>query len=294
MPCSPQSEPSFIQKMTFVKNFLVQACDAPLQVIATTGGRALGDAAIHLVTFGTDDLVRSLFRPKGARTMRHGRGRIPRNRARWQTNLFPEPADIIGDTVRSTTDLKRPTYSQGANFLWEIDAFTQKAFYYFDIVNLAADTTFDWTSGIIASPAANCEQDRFMMEDGSRTVGTGAWRAMVFPSIRYQQGPARASGSGFRIEKGTWFIVFVCRVKKSSSGQTVGTAYIRLAQDIVDPKPCQVSKPVSVGPGDSRELFVSAVITGGMTMQAMVLALDAGMIFNQGQLICLRLDKDEE
>lgn len=206
MGCVSKKGPTWLDKVRFIKTFAMSKCTTPWRVYLQTGGKAAGNLAMSMLYVDTGDLVRSFFRPKGTRSRYHSIPGLGRGKRRIKKGLFPEPSDLIADTVRSATGLKKPTYSDGFNHIWDVDTHLQKVLNKVVFFNMANDFGYDWFSGIMLDPGSSCNNGRVKATYENGNWDEGGWRPMVKLGD-----PAFAVGcfcgdNQIILDEGTWVI----------------------------------------------------------------------------------------
>src|SRR3546814_4056708 len=89
--------PSWIEKVNFIVNFIINSCSYPIVVYVETAKPAVGNLVLSLLAFGMDDIIRGYFKPKGLQSGRHGR---KRNRKKIGRSAIHELGAIIGQNLR--------------------------------------------------------------------------------------------------------------------------------------------------------------------------------------------------
>lgn len=250
MPCSSKTGPTWLQKVSFILDYAMDTCSTPWEVYLRTGGRALGNLAMTMVYVDTGDLVRSFFRPKAARSGRHAMPWLGRGKKRIKPGLFPEPSDLIADTFRSASDMKKPRYSDGFNHIWTVDTHLQKVANKVVFANMATDFGYDWFSGIILDPQSKCNRGRF-----SCGYEIGPYNSNNFElphragSPQYQNGATCAAGQ-IVLGEGLWAITYAARVTPLSGTEGDEFDFILMVGDTEHMKPCgKLLKLHNLGPG---------------------------------------------
>jgi hypothetical protein len=212
MPCVRGGTPKFMERVTFIKNYALDTCSQPWRIYLETGGRAVGNLAMALLFIDTADLARSFFRPKKSRSGRHSNPFLGRGKKRTKRGLFPEPSDLIADTVRSATGLQKFKYSDGFNHMWTVDTHLQKILHKVVFVNLVNDFAYDWFSGIILAPESKCNIGRFQaIYENHLTVGEGFQIPTRLGLPQFQTG-AICWEHEVELFEGLWAIDMECQV----------------------------------------------------------------------------------
>lgn len=238
MPCVHKGPPSFLEKVSFIIDYAVDSCSTPWEVYLKTGGRALGNLAMTMVYIDTGDLVRSFFRPKASRSGRHSAPWLGRGKRRIKPGLFPEPSDLIADTTRAATDMKKPRYSDGVNHIWTVDTHLQKVANKVVFANMANDFAYDWFSGIILDPGSKCSIGRFSCgyETGPYTSDNWTLPQRV-GSPQYQVGAVCFPGQIF-LPEGKWAVTFASRVTPLSGHLGDKFEFLMMVGEVEKMRPC--------------------------------------------------------
>ena len=139
----PPKDPEDLDKINYVIDSWVDACDAPWYIYIETLKPALLEAFIVLISFGWADVVRGRFRPKGL-----GR-RTSKRKGRWAKRIpaFPEIGNTIGKHLPFAEQIEDFIhYSDGAKNLWRIDNAIQAGLYFWLVADVLEDFAFNWTS----------------------------------------------------------------------------------------------------------------------------------------------------
>lgn len=206
MGCAKNREPTWLQKLSFIKNYALDSCETPWLLYLSTGGRALTNLFLTATYMDMGDLVRSFFRPKMGRSPLHSNLRFKRNKARIAQEVLHEPSDLVADSWRLSTGLQRPIYSNGFDFLWQIDTELQKHLGRIVIVNMATDFAFDWFSGILEMPESKCGIGRFRYLHVPGLHHGHGYETVPIATRLYTEGEVFPSTRGVHITEGTWLL----------------------------------------------------------------------------------------
>jgi hypothetical protein len=271
MPCPEEivRHPGWLDKVKFILRLYILRCESPWYVYLEAGKGALTNLFLTLIMFDMFDLARSLFRPKGLRTRRHGPGLFGRNkkgRSRWG---IPEPSDIIASAVDVDGDLKKPKWSAGGMFLWEIDTHLQKHLNFLSFVNMATDFAYDWWSGIITSPEANCDVGRAVASRDDAIVLGGGWHGIPPLTLRVEQSPILFASNHIQVNAGTAIVIAAMKCKHL--GGIPGNITVGIGMDIHYPGgDCfAASKLEEIGYEQETDLIITRLIVGPASAQIM-------------------------
>lgn len=135
--------PGIIDKVNFVIKEWSYGCDGPWWLYVETALPALLEAFVSFEEFDPANIVRSFARPKGLRSLRHGRRG---KRGGKRGGGIPDYNDMIGDYFREESGLGERHVSSGVQHLWRFLGLAERALFYWMVADLAADFAFRWTS----------------------------------------------------------------------------------------------------------------------------------------------------
>lgn len=202
--CLHGGEPTWLERISFIKTYAFDTCSTPWRVYLGTGGKALGNLAMTFLWIDTGDLVRSFLRPKAGRSGRHSAPLLGKGKRRIKQGVFPEPSDLIADTARSVTGFQKPKWSDGFNHIWEIDSHLQRVLNHVVFVNAATDFAYDWFSGILRNPASNCSLGRFAQVYEWLGTDDDQWHQGVKLGDPIYNNGALLGTNSIILEEGTW------------------------------------------------------------------------------------------
>ena len=208
--------PSFIEKVGFIRKWWSIKCETPWIIYFETGGKALKNAMLTLLSFGMDDVLRGYFRPKDTRTGRHGKKR--RKRRKGGKEAMPELGEKIGQNLPGHEEIKGRKTSDGIKHLWEIDGKIQRALYYWMIADLVTDFAYDWLSGIMKDPASNCALLARGYAEASNVPinGRDQWIAIPHGITRYEKWPVDMNSQLISLGSGKFHIVHKANIFNDS------------------------------------------------------------------------------
>lgn len=253
MPCEKNKEPTWLQKVTFIKRYALDTCSTPWRLYLETGGKALSNLAMTLLYVDMYDLLRSFFRPKGARTKMHSSITGLRNRGRRKGNLFPEPSDLIADTARAVTGLEKPVYSNLGTYLFEIDTKIQHLLNHVVFVNMATDFAYDWFSGILAAPDSKCNLGRFQFVNLDGAEPASGYVIREPTTWSYSNGPMIRRDFGAEILEGEWLLEIQVSATTSGTFDDDYEIWTKLTVGIDEEKDCHGPMQIVIKPGGKGE-----------------------------------------
>lgn len=186
--------PSYIDQVNTVLRWWENPCDAPWTLYAELALPAAGEAALNLLAFGLDDIVRGYFRPKGLRTGRHGRkGRKSGRRG----GGIPEVGEEIGKRLPGAEQARGRHVSEGVKNLWMVDGVIQRGLFYWMIADVTLDFFATWLSAVQESEV--CRTMRIgaaSFEDTNTHLAIGDWGPIGAVNVLYEHGSVHVQGSG--------------------------------------------------------------------------------------------------
>lgn len=176
-------------KWRTVVDFVSITCDAPWYVYVETLGGPLKNAAVTLLDFGWDDVVRGALRPKGVYKKAH----LRRRRTKGRGIGIPELGEEIGKRIPGTDALRSRSVGTLERAAWLIDGAVQRALFWLMVADLVTDFAYDWVTGIQqAGYCKDSSKNRVLTEGmgwafrgqlpGDKAITTG------IPSIRWSDG----------------------------------------------------------------------------------------------------------
>lgn len=204
--------PRWLDRVNFAYKYLFNTCELPFMAYFELGREPAGRAALALLSFGMDDLIRSYFRPAGLRTRRHGR----KGRKNRKLPGIPEVSDIVAEKLPGYEEVKGRKVSDGVRMLWKIDAIGQRALYYWMLADVIGDFAYDWTTAIIKDDRSYCPNTwRRLQETKDYTVlGTGPYYGAInLNNTRYKHGPIERFGPVYTIPEGYYQVVWSATVR---------------------------------------------------------------------------------
>lgn len=199
------NKPNWLQTIQFVKYFFTKHCEFPWIVYFETAKPAVGNMILTLISFGMEDVIRGLFRPKGLRSKRHGRK--GRKNRKIKKGFIPELGETVASKVPGAENVRARKVSDGVKHLWLIDGFIQKVAYHWMMIDVLNDFTYEWLSGIMADPRTKCDGVmRCMSHGGPDEVlsGHGEWIPIVLPDEDYRIGSCFISSHQWFVPAGNW------------------------------------------------------------------------------------------
>lgn len=255
--------PSWLEKWNFLTFYIFNGCDTDLILYFETGATATGKLIFSLLTFGLEDIVRGVFRPRGLRTKRHGRrGRKGQRGAA----AIPELAETVAQGIPGQEHLPSRKITQGVKNYWRFDGFGQRLLYYFMIIDLVEDFWMDWYTAIIKSPDADCPNIARMVRTGaSPDVQSHPYEAFPLAHVDVQQNMV-STGFDAHCPAGKYFITFVAKVKNNGPFFNDMTAGIRIVEEDIAGDRYSASSPITLARGAEGDLICTSHVIGPMNI----------------------------
>lgn len=171
-----------------VIDYFESDCHPDWYVYAETLWPVAGRAALVLLSFGLDDVLRGYLRPGGGRGF-GGLGRASR-RPRRTTKAtrakgllrkgIPEIGELLGRHLPGATILEARQVSNAERFLWKVDGLAQRGLWYWMIADILDDFTVGWTTALYQSEDCRGLEVGGMFRTDSATGSTGTgYRALA-------------------------------------------------------------------------------------------------------------------
>ncbi len=255
MPMPPENPEGF-DKINFVIDSWVNACEAPWYIYIETLKPAALEAFIVLITFGWADVIRGRFRPKGL-----GR-RTSKRKGRWTKRIpaFPEFGNTIGKALPFAEQIEDFVhYSQGAKNLWRLDNAMQAGLFFWLLADVAEDFAFNWTS--LLYKTYWCQQahlGRFSYHNTTQPQKSGnnwnLWGAGVKdyenapPNWSLDGGASGPNGCSIAVAiKFDPFLAFSPPINTQIRVYSRPDPIVLLESDIVQPEPSGTATPIIIG-----------------------------------------------
>lgn len=238
MPCPKKRDIGFLDKVTFIRHYAVDACSTPWRVYAETGALADKNLVLGIVNTNPKDFVRFLLRPKGARTERHGISGLKTSEAAAEEEAIPDTAKLAADTIHLISGWHVPTWGEFGNALWEISQPLYRLGYYLLIANVAVDFAFDWYSGILQNPESICDQGRCDIVVGGQFGADDPYLRSVPLGAAYPPTDVTWNHTGITFEEGDWVVVLKCAAQWTHGTPGSGSILWKMMLGIGDDIQC--------------------------------------------------------
>ena len=139
---------SFLARINTVTRLTMFDCGDDWGVYVETLFPALGNLFLVFLDTDWDDIARGFLRPYGIRA----RGKIRDKRKKKKKRRFsfeiPEIGEIIGKNLPGARAIKGRKVGAAWRWFWRIDGILQRALYYWMLVDVLADFSYAWSTGI--------------------------------------------------------------------------------------------------------------------------------------------------
>ena len=264
-------QPSWIDKVNFVRFWLSNDCNVPWVVYFETAIPALGRMIFTLVSFGILDLIRGFFRPAGLRRGRHGRKSDQR---RGRRGGIPDTAEMFAKRIPGQVVTSARQVTDGVRNLWVVDSFIQRIAYKLLIFTVVGDFFYDWTSAIIQDDRTKCEGfGRGMRRDAAHVFTIGDWGQLLVNDLIYLDGNVPFGPGSVHFPEGRWFLTIACKARIFGPG-TNAQAQIGLSPFSDLSGFLDTSSRVDLIAGSTADLVTSFPLQGPGSITYRGLALD--------------------
>ena len=132
-----------IKQVQAITKFCQDPCHAPWTVYMELARAPAGKLILQFISFGLDDVIRGLIRPKGIYPLkRTGRRRGRRGKVKG----IPELGEMLGHNIPGAETLAVRKFGNTTRWLWVIDGVLQRILFWFMIVDLVTDFLYEWTT----------------------------------------------------------------------------------------------------------------------------------------------------
>lgn len=251
--------PPWLKGFNGIVYLLENPCNDPWVVYAQSAFPAVGQAALTILSFGMDDVMRGYFRPtKGLRALRHGRRGAKGRRIRG----IPEIGETIGEKLPGREFFAQRTLSQGIHHLWIIDGVIQRGLWYWMLLDIINDFFYDWATALFEShEGEDCA--------GASVLATGVieashalfgWNAPFVPTVKYSNGGLSWDTIFIDLPPGHFRVVFGTKTRVPPGP---GTTYqLGLANSGTFTEFYALSDVITIPGGSTADCIVSADVQG--------------------------------
>lgn len=251
--------PPWLDKVKFIAKYYISGCEAPLGVYAEKAVPQAKETVMILTTLGAADIVKEIFRPKGLRSMRHGRkGR----KSRGGGGGIPDFDQMTAKVLREDLNLPRIAYSIPAAVFYVVDDVIDRIVYTVMITEMLTDLVYESLLGVLEVDKNFCPNIRRMWRTGDFSVQGnpgGAWGALNCGALRYKVGIISDTPFTFALPKGQFSVTLGVKMIAPASDCTV---QFRFKNPLPPFQDYALTEGVFVGADNSVDQIVNCEITG--------------------------------
>ena len=248
--------PGTFDKVNYVIDAWSNPCKAPWVVYVEALKPAALVALVSLVCFDIFDVARWIFRPAAAnRSGRHGRkGRKGQRRtlvSRTRSKVPPWRA------------LSRRHVTDGVKHLWVFDQFTQRLLWWWLVVDVATEFTYNFTTLVYKSEfcqMAAAPGNELREDDDDIRLGIQGWQAVGFEQLQYTEGAVQSDAFSAQLGDGHWAVFASMDWENEMTNDVSGQIRIRVTSD-PDIPPAE-GPLTNIAPGSRGGSVATIQITG--------------------------------
>jgi hypothetical protein len=223
--------PGWINEFQFITKFFFNTCHHPFTLYIEMAFPPTVHAADMLLAVDLPQIARTLFRPGGNRTKRHGRKSDPKRRGPF--TKVPDPNDSAAALVRDATDIGDRVVSDGPRALWTLldlgESIIGKVF----IIGLIEQWLYEYALYIDASAPSDCGLPAVRGEGGGDLVGSGGVSTIGGCDAVWATGGAGCANGTIFMPASRWMACCSGSIQNIGSG-TGGTESIVVTVQVVD------------------------------------------------------------
>jgi hypothetical protein len=178
---------SMWQRWNTIIRFFEFDCGGDWWLYLELAGPPLGELLLAIIGFDWDDVARGFLRPEGLRNRFRFRRGNPKKKSRLE---IPELGELIGEHLPGAELIKARPLTTAERWLWIVDGFFQRMFYYWLIIDATTDFLYHWGTSIMRSKeCATKGEDGGYIKYG--LVGGSAqpyWQIFPLPTPDFQYG----------------------------------------------------------------------------------------------------------
>lgn len=256
--------PHLDAEINFIVSYIWNGCRTPFMLMIDCAQEPAGEAAMALLDFGFDDILRSFFRPKGLRSGRHGRKR----RGKKRFSGVPEISDMMASRIDGLEEFRGRSMQQGTKMLWIIDNWAQRAIWEVAIIDITATFLYKSMLGILKLKATHCAIPGRICCEGQEwdAFNNGQWYAIPIQNERYADGGYFSSTFAAHIPAGARAQV-MASVKFTNIDNHQGSVKVRFGILGGPDSAIYEDDLGTLGAGETRDAIFSAIVEGPCTLQ---------------------------
>lgn len=279
--------PSWIDKINIVWTYYVNLCEAPGIVYIETAHRTSKPVVLAFLTYGYDDILRAVFRPKGVHHRRKGR----KKRGKKSIPGVPEIPDLVADEVPWLDDWKKRPISDGGKLIWVLDGFIQRVIWEIAVIEIAGDWIYSTLLTIMRTDQAHCARGIRAMRANPSIAPTSfdRWESALLWDRKYEHGGIITGPVVTGLPPGRYFVTFSCRVRSGAASPK--EAQIRLSFPGGAPEDNLYSSRVALDPGGEAGLIASGVVDGDRGIAYEIFSQTTEMFFTDLVFYCMKVEE---
>lgn len=196
--------PAWLGDLNFVTDFVYQGCRVPYQLWVQLEAPIAGNTALELLGFDWGDVVRSMFKPKGLRSGRHGRKVGKRG-----LPGIPEIPELVIAESQTFEEIKSRKFGFGQALLWEFDEAYQRAVWEVGLLEMAGEFINKSVLATLSLKPTNCGgPGRARITGGEDDpFNNGQRYGIKLGTIVYEEGSAFGGTFNVFVGEGLWTIL---------------------------------------------------------------------------------------
>jgi hypothetical protein len=203
--------PGFLNRFQFIKSWFFNKCHSPWVLYLELAVQPTVEASHTLLMFDLGDVLRTVFRPHGTRTKRHGRKK-PGKRGK-KGELFPEPNDVFLDDLRDWEELPGRKVDDGVKMLWTIDSIGQKWLGRLMLLEVAEEWLYKWALLLNVRNGHDCGLAAAFGTGGGDLTQSGAVGTIGGCNAVWASGGADIQNGTVFVPADRWMCVLTCKLK---------------------------------------------------------------------------------
>lgn len=214
--------PEYVNRFQFITFFIFNKCHHPATLYIEYAFPPAVEAARSILMFDLPQIVRSLFRPKGIRTKRHGRKTAGKRGA--TSSGIPDYQEQFATDVRETFDVGDRVVTDGHRQLWTFLDIGEKWLGRFFLLEIVEEWLYKWALMIDVNDAQPCSAGSVRAEGGGTFAGGGGGIASVGGADAvWATGLANCFNGTLFMPYPRWMVVFSGTAENIGTGLGTGT-----------------------------------------------------------------------
>lgn len=255
--------PAWLDQIQFILFYAFNPCDAPISLYAQMARPTAFEIALVFLQFDLLQFVKTVFKPRGMRTRRHGRkGRKNRRHLRG----VPEIADLVAERVPAFEFTSGRRYVFLTSFVYIVWDTFDRFLWTVALLEMSNDLIFNTLLGVATFDNDKCQHIARMHRSGPYGVFGGAgplWQAVGCNELHYSVGLSSDGPHTATLPAGTFSLTFACRAKAITGGSDIAARITKVIPgfEVLDQTPTQ-----HLPKGGEKDLICNATVTGPCTV----------------------------